>query len=130
MSSGTGVSSHGGAPEQDVLLGPHAVVRLEAAPGGVVRARADDRLRARAARAVELALHEDVEPLPRDLGRHPEDGDHGVVGHVRRPEWGRVERTEPGHAGCAILAKAGPGRNRWQARRACQGARRRGHECA
>jgi hypothetical protein len=62
----------------DAIVGPKAATR------SVVRAGAHDRLRAGATRSVELAVHEDVQPLAGDLGRNPQDRYDGAFDHVRR----------------------------------------------
>ena len=80
---GTGVSSHGARQSRMCCSGRTRSFGVELAAVPVVGARAHDGLRPRAARAVELALHEDVHPLPGHLGRHAEDGHDRSLGHPR-----------------------------------------------
>ncbi len=73
-----------GAPEQYSLLRSNARARAKPLACVVVGALAHDHLRARAARPMELALQEDVDPLPGDLGRDAKHGHDGVVFHAVR----------------------------------------------
>jgi starch synthase len=75
-----------GAPEQNALLGLHPVVGLEPAASGVVCAGAHDGLRPGPARAVKLAVHEHVQPLPRVFGGHTKHGNDRAFGHSRRAD--------------------------------------------
>ena len=88
----------GGAPEQDVLIGLHPVVRIELATPRVVGARAHDGLGACAARAVELVAHEDVEALPCHLRRRAEDRDDRLLRHPRGTRIADFGRAQSRHA--------------------------------
>ena len=95
---GGGCLVPGGAPEQDVLIGLHAVVRIELAASRVVRAGAHDRLGARAARPVQLVAHENVEALPRHLRRRSEHGDDRLIRHPRGTRIADLRRAQSRHA--------------------------------
>src|SRR5262249_7395205 len=60
----------------------------------------DDELRPRAARAAELTLEKDVEPLAGELGRNAKDAQHGALGHpfgAREAIEVRVRDPKPAH---------------------------------
>ena len=97
---GHGILVPGRSPEEDVLFRLDTVVRTEALAPDVERAVADDELRPRPARAAELSLKEDVEPLPGELGRDPEDAQHGAFRHAFRAREAidvRVRDPKPAH---------------------------------
>jgi len=100
-------------PEEDLLLGADAVIGLELASLGIVRARANDRLGARAAGTPELAMDEHVEAMPGDLGWHPKHRGHGVLGDARGSDEGCVGGAYAGHPCRAIVDDGGGARKLW-----------------
>ena len=90
----------------DLLRRPDAVVGPELAPRAVVGARPHDRLGPRPARAVQLALHEDVHPLARHLGRDTKYRHHRALGHRIGPNDRDPAAERPGRA--PELARADP----------------------
>jgi hypothetical protein len=79
----------GGAPEEDELLGPDAVIGAEG-PGLVgIRAALEDGLGAGAAGAAELRLDEAIEAHAGALGRDAQDAHDGALGDLGRADDGR-----------------------------------------